>query len=397
MKKILIVTPRYPYPVIGGDRLRIYKICELLAQRYELTLLSLCQSEAEMKMPAMDDGIFQHIEKLYLPRWRSLLNCVMALPGARPLQVAYFAHPEIGVRARDLMASHDAIFVHLVRLADVANGIEKTSFLELTDAISLNYERVKALRVASRDLRVRIFSFEANRIKRYEREVVQKFSHAFCVSDVDRQFLLLQGGSAKENITVSANGVDATHMPFQLIRASRELVFVGNMLSLQNLDAANYLAEDILPLVRQAFKDVTVRVVGRISSRSARKLSRTPGVTVTGEVKSIADATSSGGVGMCPVRMGAGVQNKILEYMALGLPTVTTSLGLEGLSANPGEHILVADDPASIAQATISLLANQDKAQQMAKCARSLVEANYSWSGALSPLDSVVRELLADS
>ena len=395
MKRMLVLTPRYPYPVIGGDRLRVYQLCKALSRHYQLTLLSLCDSRAEMDAPLPNDGVFTRIERVFMPRWRSWLNCAMALPGDVPLQVAYYRNGAFRARLRVLMREHDATLAHLIRVGDAIRDEPGVKFLEMTDAISLNYERIRETRPAGLDLRARIFSLEARRLRRYEETVVDRFDHSFLVSEIDRQFLF--GGQPQRlaRVSVCSNGVDLRTLPFAFEAAARDVVFIGNMTSLQNFDAALHMATDVLPLIRARRPGVTLRLIGRIGAEAAARLAAIDGVQVTGEVPDVAVAARDGGVGVCPLRLGAGVQNKVLEYMALGLPTVSTALGLEGFDAVVGRDLLVADDAPGIAAAVVHLLDDRDAARAMALHARAYVEAGHSWEAMLRPLVDRVDAALA--
>lgn len=386
MKSLLVLTPRYPYPVIGGDRLRIYQVCKALSAHYRLTLLSLCENRGEMAMPLPDDGVFTSIERLYLPRWRSWLNCAAALPRAIPLQVAYYRHRGFRNRAAELMAVHDATLAHLIRVGDAIKDMPGAKFLEMTDAIALNYERIRETRHARNDLRSRIFALESRRLRRYEETIVDRFDHSFLVSDVDRCFLFDGKPERMARVSVCSNGVDLQGLPYAFDPAGRDMVFIGNMHSLQNLDAANFAAVQVLPRVRARSPGTVLRLIGRIHPEQAERLAAVEGVHVTGEVPDVAAAARGGGVGICPLRLGAGVQNKVLEYMALGLPTVSTALGLEGFEARDGHELLVADDADTLAQATLRLLADRAAARAMAVAARAYVDGHHSWDARLAPL-----------
>lgn len=386
MKSLLILTPRYPYPVIGGDRLRIYQLCKALSAHYRLTLLSLCDSRAEMTMPLQDDGVFTTVERLYLPRWRSWLNCLSALPSELPLQVAYYRHRAFRERAAALMASHDGALAHLIRVGDAIKDFPGPKFLEMTDAISLNYERIRETRHARNDLRSRIFALESRRLRRYEEAIVEHFDHSFLVSDIDRRFLFETHPERLARVSVCSNGVDLRALPYAFDPSGRDVVFIGNMHSLQNLDAATFMATEVLPLVRAHNPVTRLRLIGRIHPDQASRFAAMDGVDVTGEVPNVAAAARGGGIGVCPLRLGAGVQNKVLEYMALGLPTVSTTLGLEGFEARDGQELQVADDAAGLAQAVLDLLANRTAAQAMAIAARAYVESHHSWEAKLAPL-----------
>lgn len=395
MKSLLVLTPRYPYPVVGGDRLRIYQLCKALSAHYRLTLLSLCDTQPEMDMPLPDDGVFTRIERIFLPRWRSWLNCALALPGNTPLQIAYYRHGLFRCRAVALMREHDATLSHLVRVGDAIRDEPGVKFLEMTDAISLNYERVRSTRQAGHDLRARIFALEARRLRQYEEAIVDRFDHSFLVSEIDRRYLFDGHLQRLDRVSVFSNGVDLTSLPFHFAPAGRDVVFIGNMHSLQNLDAALFMARDVLPRVRAQLPDVRLRLVGRISTEHAAQLARLDGVDVTGEVPDVAAAALGGGIGVCPLRLGAGVQNKVLEYMALGLPVVSTSLGLEGFEAVPGRDVLVANSPEDIADAVARLIADREAASAMALAARRYVESTHSWGSMLAPLVSLMDATLA--
>lgn len=395
--RLLILTPRYPYPVIGGDRLRIYFICKVLSAHFRLTLLSLCESESEMTSPLPEDGVFDRIERVHLPKWRSRLNSLMALPTRTPLQNAYYRSPEFRKRIRVLAPEHDGVLAHLIRTGDAIRDLALPKFLEMTDAISLNYARVGRERRTSADLRSQVYRIESERLEAYERAVVDDFDHAFLVSSVDREFLF--GGQPERlaRVTVASNGVDLSGLPFDFSPDMGDLVFIGNMTTLQNLDAVQYMAREVLPLVREKRPTVRLRVIGRIGQNERAQLEHVEGVVVTGQVDSVAAAARGGAIGVCPMRLGAGVQNKVLEYMALGLPTVSTSIGLEGFYARDGVELAVADDPKAFATSVLQLLEDRAAAGTMARAARAYVESHHTWEAMLQPMVDVIARRLGVS
>jgi glycosyltransferase involved in cell wall biosynthesis len=392
--RLLILTPRFPYPVVGGDRLRIYQLCKALAFHYRLTLLSLCDSHAEMNMPLAEDGVFHRIERVYLPKWRSWLNCALAIPASLPLQVAYYQHAGFQRRALELMAEHDAALAHLVRVGNAIKDAPGIKFLEMTDAISLNYHRIRKTGLSNNDFRGRIYALETDRLRKYEGEIVDYFDHSFLVSEIDRQYLFGEQPDKLKQVSVFSNGVALEVMPYQFEPAGRDLVFIGNMFSLQNFDAALYMALEVLPLVRRVHPDVRLRLIGRVKPEQAVKLAAIEGVDVTGEVPNIAEAARGGAVGVCPLRLGAGVQNKVLEYMALGLPTVSTSIGLEGFNASDGVELNVADDSSAFASKVLRLLDDRKTASVIAQAARRYVESHHSWESMLAPMIDIIQSKL---
>lgn len=390
MRRLLILAPRFPYPVVGGDRLRLYHLCRVLSTRYQLTLLSLCDSQDEMVMSPPEDGVFHRVERIYLPKWRSWLSCAIALPGRTPLQVAYYRHKGFRQRALKLLTEHDGVLAHLIRVGDMIKDAPGAKFLEMTDAISLNYERIRSTRVLKSDLRARIYSLELNRLHAYEKAIIDHFDHGFLVSDIDRQHLFGNRSEKLSRVSVVSNGVALETFPYQFDTAGRDIIFIGNMLSMQNFDAAMYMSSEVLPLIRRTQTDVRLRLIGRIRHDQAVTLTSFDGVDVSGEVVDVAIAAKGGAVGVCPMRIGAGVQNKVLEYMALGLPTVSTTIGLEGIDALHERDLLVADQTEALAAEILKVLNDRSLAEVMANNARHFVEATHSWTAMLEPMIKII-------
>jgi glycosyltransferase involved in cell wall biosynthesis len=391
---MLVLTPRFPYPVIGGDRLRIYQLCKVLSRHYSLSLLSLCDSREELMAPIPSDGVFDRVERVYLPRWRSIINVILALPGTTPLQVAYYDSAAFGSRVGELIAGHDVCLSHLIRAGDYTRNFSgHIRILEMTDAISLNYMRVRAIG-KKRNIKSWIYSIEASRLLCYEREVVSDFDLVTLVSEKDREFLLER--KCADHVLVCSNGVNVNEFHYsERTKGKLVIAFIGNITSMQNLDACLHFVEDIMPLLRKRL-DIVFRVVGKINESDATHLRQFDGVEVTGGVDSIPEAVSDAWIGVCPVRIGAGVQNKVLEYMALGLPTITSTVGLEGFSAVPGYDVLVADSADDYLHHMLKL--NEDTAfgLQLARNARKYVEKNHDWSSQLTPLLDAISEKLLE-
>ena len=390
-KSILVLTPRFPYPVIGGDKLRIYHLCKVLSSQYQLTLLSLCESKDEMEFEIPDDGVFQKVVRVYLPKWKSYVQTLLALPSKIPLQVAYYQCRAFSYEIGRLLPSHDAVLAHLIRTGDYVRNVNKINILEMTDAISLNYGRVKQFnRVGG--LKEVVYRIEAKRLKKYERSIVNDFDLSVLVSSTDSDYLF--GPHGREDVLVCSNGVDLSELPFSPPSMSSKVVaFIGNMRTVQNLDACNYFIEQILPLLRKR-GDYKFRIVGSITDELANYFCQFANVEVTGRVKSIASAVKDVSVGVCPMRIGAGVQNKVLEYMALGLPTVTTTIGYEGIDAAPGRDLLIADTPDGFVEQIIWLSEHDDNAIVMARNAREFVETTHDWSSILQPFTKRLTTLI---
>ncbi|QLA70009.1 glycosyltransferase [Enterobacter pasteurii] len=393
MKKLLVLSPRFPFPVIGGDRLRIYKICEQLSKKFELTLLSLCESEEEMSLP-VSDSVFSRIERVYLSPLKSKFNVIKALPSSKPLQIAYYSSAKFELKIKELIPFHDAVFAHLIRTGEYIKDKNIRTILEMTDAISLNYKRVAELN-ETKNLRTFIYRLEQKRLERYEKQIASKFDLVSFISNVDRQYLY---PNSSPTIKVYPNGVDTKSLMFKNRTLHCDnpiiIVFIGNMHSLQNMDAARWFAKKILPHLSLNNRKVIFNVIGKIRDSDKEYLNDIPNVNAIGSVNDINEACENGHIGVCPMRLGAGVQNKILEYMALGLPCITSTVGFEGIGATKNNELIVADSLSQYRDAISKLVNNQSFYKDIANNARTFVETKFSWESMITPLVNDIEKLL---
>ena len=180
---------------------------------------------------------------------------------------------------------------------------------------------------------------------------------------------------------VLTNGIDLRNRPFNSKR-KEGLVFIGNMRTLQNQSAFKYFYYDILPKILVKFPTINLLVVGHVSNSFREKYS-SQNVIFTGVVDNIDSATRNVNISICPVRVAAGIQNKILEYFALGMACVTTSEGFEGFDFTPEKHISIANNADQFASKIVALLENEGKRLTMISEARTILEQKYSWNAAL--------------
>jgi glycosyltransferase involved in cell wall biosynthesis len=395
-RRILLLTPRWPYPPIGGDRLRILKLAEEVARHHDVTLLSLCQTESEFEAPLPCGSPFAASHKVLMPRWRSWMQMVAALTRPMPLQVAYYSSAAFRREVQRLAKSHDLLWCHLVRTAPYAANFTGPRWLEMTDAISLTMERAALNSLSPWDPRWWLFRLESRRMHRMEQAVQAIFDLVSLVSSIDCDAVRSEPSTAR--MTVAPNGVDIPASPGRPTgERPPNMVMIGRMDSIANRDALWHFVRDILPGILARVPNAMLRIVGHVEPRDARRLRRIDRVRIEGVVPELQMVLESCRVGICPVRIGSGMQNKVLDYMAHGVATVTSSLGHEGIDAQPGQDLEVADTPAEWIERVSHLLTEPGAATSLGAAGRALVERRYRWPEAIAPIMLQVDSLLAGS
>ena len=395
MSRILVLTSRFPYPVVGGDKLRIHYLCRELAKRHRLTLLSICGSHSEMEAE-FDASVFSEVHRVFLPKWRSWIQSALAIPTSLPMQIAYYRSSKYAHAVDRLSSRHDLVLAHLIRTGHyIRDRTDLPRILEMTDAISLNYQRVRAIGV--RGFKGMVMRWEASRLQDYERNMLTQFELTVLVSHVDRNFLLqgLAPGMDARKVVVAPNGVDLGRLSPVYSTQSQLVVFIGNLRSVQNQDACEHFVQDVFPLVKARLPGAKFRIIGPGPGVFLSKMNSVPDVEAVGLVDSISEAVRGAFCGVCPIRVGAGIQNKVLEYFALGLPAVVSPVGLEGLDATPEEHLILADGPTAMADALVRLHSDPILRDRLANNGLGLVRERFTWESNLSCFVRDVDMLLA--
>lgn len=385
-KKILVLTPRLPYPLIGGDKIRIYSIAKgLIKAGHELSLVSFVTNrrEAELSQRSEFTNIFSSVQTVVLPRWRSYLNTLRGLASKKPLQIFYYRSQEMAsLVERELASSrYDAVLVHLIRMAPYVidkRGVKK--ILEMTDALSLNYNRSR--QYGSSSLLGIIYRIEEKRVMEYEQECIKQFDVSVVVSLIDRDYLIKnKDEKTREKVKVISHGVlDAFLQYDSQVYNKNLIVFIGNLKTHQNNDAILYFVKKIYPLIKLRRSTAILRIVGANPSRAVRNLDGKNGIEITGKVKNVADYTTEACVSVSPIRIGAGMRGKILESMAMGIPVVTTTVGVEGIeNARHGKHFLAADTPEKFAEAVFNIMDNLSLRDSLSRNGKELAR-RYRYS-----------------
>lgn len=399
--KILSISRDLPATSRMPGSPRFFNFCQgLAAVGHELSLLCFLRSQDrwhwfESQAPA--DRAFRQFEFLPQPpqpSWwcrqqhRFLLSSHLSTQHLLP---DYFLKVSQAIRDYTQRVSPDLVLV---------DGIEMTQYLlekhsiphvvDLTDCLTLLFWRTAGI---EKQIRQKLAWYaEAWRLSRWERSLPKYFPLLLTISDVDRDYVQ-QLNSAAHVLTIP-NGIDSEYFaPSTMPGSSEILIFSGVMGYGPNEDAAIFFANEILPLVRKQFPNVALFIVGQEPGSKVQALASIPGVHVTGTVEDVRPYFYRAGIYVCPLRYGAGMKNKLLSAMAMGIPVVATSLSLEGIDVMPGKDVLVADAPDAFAHEVIRLLSDPLLYQQLRERSLAIVREKYSWKKVVSQLESALTSV----
>lgn len=391
---ILVIAPRFPYPTRTGDTLTIFHLLKYLHQRHAIDLVA-CTSQEPI--PEHYDVVAPYCRNLVtvpISRFRRSRNAIGGVFGRRPLQADWFYSPDVACRIERLVRQyrHDVLYAHTIRTAryvqELRVPLAALRILAMQISMELNYRRLARF---ERNLLYRlIFRYEADRLGTFEQEVAKAFDHALVISDVDRAAIC--GGREDPRFFECPHGVSLDDRPFDAgAREPKSIVFSGNMNYRPNVDAATFFVQVILPRIHQRVPDAVFYIVGANPTVGVRELGRERGVTVTGEVESVYTWLRRAAVGVNPLRAGAGLQNKVLEGMACGLPMVVSPVANEGIKAVSGTHLLVEESAAAFSDSVSRLLLSAEERRALGGSARRFIEDNWSWDVHFSRLEEFLE------
>jgi polysaccharide biosynthesis protein PslH len=385
--RILFIAPYIPSRV----RVRPYNFIKTLVERGHSVTLAALQPPGD---GAEDLATLQQwCEAVHIVPHRklqTLLNAVVALPSAFPIQAAYSRSAAFNGLIRDLVQRNafDAVHVEHLRGAVLADALRGTpTVYDSVDSISLLFSKVlqDAPSLKSRAMAM----LDLGRTRRFEGRLTQRFAQVTVTSAADRQ-ALIELGSTPERITVVPNGVDLEYFcPQTTDRHPLRLVFTGKMSYHANIAAVDDLVAQVMPLVWAQQPNAELYIVGKDPAASVEMLAADPRIIVTGTVPDLRPYLASAALAVSTVRYGVGIQNKVLEAMAMATPVVCSSQASSALNTQSGQDILVGDNPQAIADHILALLADAAYRDVIGANGRAYVEAHQSWHAAAAQLETL--------
>jgi glycosyltransferase involved in cell wall biosynthesis len=414
---ILFLTQIIPYPPDAGPKVKTWHVLRHLAQKgYRVTLASFVRPEEQKYVPVLRE-VCQDVYTIpiHRSRFRDVGYWLRSNLTGRPFLVERDDLAEMRRLVSKIVAGDQVDIIHADQLTMTQFGLlSRPEFADqnggmpyrIFDAHNAVWTIVDRMKENAPWFLRPIAALEAKRIKHFEGKIVNDFDHTLAVTEPDRLALVdavsaisSQPERANGRITVVPIAVDTKELqPVRRTAGSKNILTLGTLHYPPNADGIRWFANDIFPLVQAREPDATLTIIGKNPPADFLQLQEKhpQSIKVTGYVEDLTPYFEQAGVMVIAVRAGGGMRVRILEAFARGMTVVTTTVGLEGIDANPGEHVLVEDTPQSFAESTLELLENSMLAEKLAQNGRRLAEEKYDWQVVLGKMDLVYEQQRGD-
>jgi len=390
--KILFLCHRFPYPPDHGARIRAFHFIRHLSQKNSVTVATLAHTQHELDQ---GEGLKEFCHRIIVEviptrvRWA---NALEALCSSAPSSVAYFWSVSLQRRIDDLLVTEnfDAIIVFCAFMAQYVlssrGGYRILDYGDIDSAKWRDYSRYKAIPLSW------AYAWEAAKLRNYECRIARQFHHCTVISRGELEEF--QQFRVNVPCTIVPNGVDTDYFSYNSAsrNAASTIVFLGRMDYFPNVDGVQYFVREVFPLVRQKLPAAELRIIGSNPAISVRRLAKIPNVSIVGHVQDVRSYLRCAAVSIAPLRIARGMQNKILEALAMGIPTVVTPEAAKGVECLPGKHLLVADSAKVFAQELIRVIEDSSLRQVLAEAGRLQIEQVYGWDHSLDRLDTILTQ-----
>ncbi|HET7904912.1 MAG TPA: TIGR03087 family PEP-CTERM/XrtA system glycosyltransferase [Candidatus Eisenbacteria bacterium] len=378
--KLLYLCHRIPYPPHTGDKVRSFHQIRHLAKNHEISLACFAESRDDLGHVETLMEWCRSVDVVVRPRRLAKLAGLRGLATGGSLALEAFRSGALArkIRARAAETKFDAIVAFTVVMAPYAALVEAP--VRVLDFVDADSEKWRLFADRSPWPLSSLYRLEADRLRKAEIAAARAWDHSIFVSEREARYV--KGDAPAGAVSILGNGVDLEYFapdPAPPGPGDAEIVFTGAMDYVPNVDAVVHFSDAIFPLIRAGEPSARFAIVGRDPAPAVRKLGDRPGVAVTGTVPDIRRYLHGARVAVAPLRIARGVQNKILEAMAMGIPVVCTPEAYEGLDAGRSEGIEVGETSEAFAAAVIRFLRDPEYRREQSARARAFVERRYRW------------------
>ena len=387
--RIFYICRRVPFPPDRGDKIAAFNTIRHLAARHEVHVFCLGDGVRDLANISGLQAYAKSVSAAPVDEFTIKLRALAALVTGQPLSVAALNESKLhdAIQKKFTELRPDLIIVYSCNMAQFAEHFPNVPrIMHFGDLDSLKWPQYAERSSIPLNW---IYAIEARRLLGYERHIAQIFSHALVHTEIEKHdFERLIPGIP---VAVVGNGVDLDYFRSAgEAKTPASMVFTGVMDYRPNIDAVVWFCDEILPIVQANIPVANFTICGSRPAPAVRRLAKRRGVRVTGWVADARPYLDRAEIFVAPLRMARGVQNKLLEALAMGLPCVASTAARSGTAVADGQGILATDEPREFARHVIDLLGDSDGRAEMARRARAAAVANYRWEVQLACLDQVI-------
>ena len=399
MRDLLFISHCMPWPPDKGEKIRAWNIIEHLSATHRVHLGCVTAEPSDMAHVTHMQGVCASVGAFLIDRRIQKLRALLHARPGRPLMPDFYYSASLQgwINCTLQRVPIDVLYIFTVAMAPYVRNVTRP--LRILDAVDIDSEKWADYAQKTRLPMRAIWAREARTLLAYERAAAASCARTYFVSAPEADRFIALAPETASTVAPLENGIDldrfspahAFASPFTGSGAC--LVFTGHMDYWPNADAVQWFVSAIMPPLRAAFPTLSFWIVGANPAADIRALAAQPGVHVTGRVPDVRPYVAQAAAIVCPLRIARGIQNKVLEGMAMGRTVIASTAAFEGIRAQPGQDLLVADNVAEWLSAITATLAGQHAA--IGRHARAAVERNYAWAMVLQPLDNELEERLS--
>jgi polysaccharide biosynthesis protein PslH len=396
-RRVLVLTQRFPYPPDRGDRIRSYNLIKFLADYYDITVG--CTTHEPVAGECLDHlrSLVSNVMVGTIGKWQKYRQAAFSVASGASVTEGYFYSPPLAASLRKLhlQSPFDAVLIYCSSMFQYRQRGGLQAVPAVVDLVDVDSQKWKQLSNDTSGPMRSVYRLETQRTQRLERTIASTARSVALTSHQEADLFCRTVGNGATAFGIS-NGVDTSYFRTNASRQIRqsdtiELIFTGVMDYPPNVEGMCWFCRDVWPLITQRLR-ARLKIVGRRPTQAVQELGRIAGIEVVGEVPDVRPYLDAADIAISPLHLARGIQNKVLEAMASGLPVVVTPPSAEGIDAENGVHLQIADSAAEFANAVVKFGLSRDLRGTVGAAARELVEDQYSWPAKLNMFRDLIEQ-----
>lgn len=386
--RIVAITSRLPYPLEKGDKLRIFNQLKELSVDHEVILIAIDTENSKEENINVLRNFCKEVHVFKINKWNIVIQLLTGIFSSLPFQVHYYFNSTINKKIHQVISSNnpDIIHCHLIRVAEYVRNLKYKKLIDYMDTFSLGLTR----RTSKQAFYLRwLFKLESDRVRKYESMVFDDFNAHTIISEQDRMYI---EHPKRNSIKIINNGIASEFINYKISDSKEyDLLFTGNMSYQPNVDAAIYLSK-LVNKLKVKYPSIKLAISGTNPTAQVLDL-QNEHIVVTGWLPDLKTIYAKSRIFIAPMQIGTGLQNKLLEAMAMRVPCITSKLANNALKAINGEQIIECEQEDDYLNAIELLLNNQEKSNTLANNAYQFVINNYDWKSSVNELVEIYKKL----